>query len=88
MGIYEYGKTKGGIIGSEKGTSTINKCYYLKTEVATQGVNGIEDSTLDVISCTDENEITSDILNANILTLTHEDEWREWKQEESYPTFK
>lgn len=83
-----WGKTKAGIIGSERGTSTINKCYYLKTEGATQGVNGIEDSTIDVVQCTSVSEITADILNENITTLTHEEEWKTWEQGEEYPIIK
>ena len=84
-----WGHGFGGIVGSNKGTSvTINKCYYLKTEKATQAVNGIEDSTLDVVQCTSASEITAEILNANITTITHEDEWKGWKAgEKGYPVF-
>ena len=84
-----WGHTFGGIVGSNKGTSvTINKCYYLKTEKATQAVNGIEDSTLDVVQCTSASEITAEILNANITTITHEDEWKAWKAgEKGYLVF-
>lgn len=78
----------GGIVGSNTGTDIIiNKCYYLKKEKATQAVNGVEDSTLDVVQCTSVAEITAETLNANINTIEHDVEWRKWMQGEKYPVF-
>lgn len=79
--------SSGGIVGNNC-TSTLNKCYYLKTEGVNQAVSGIDDSTLDVLQCTSVNEITADILNENIMVLTHEEEWKEWEQGENYPILK
>ena len=85
---YNIGQSSKGIVGPNSGTVTINKCYYLKTEKATQVVRGVEDSTLDVVQCTSASEITAEILNANITTITHEDEWKGWKAgEKGYPVF-
>ena len=82
------GSRVGGIASSISNTAAINKCYYLKTEKTTQAVNGIEDSMLDVVQCTSPSEITAEILNANISTIEHEDEWKAWKAgEKGYPVF-
>ena len=78
-------EARGGILGSEQGTTTLNKCYYLITEGVTQAIKGTEDDTTVVTPCTSKNEITAEQLNANINLIEHEDEWKEWKQGKEYP---
>lgn len=83
-------KTGGGqgIVGSNSGTVTLNKCYYLKTTSVTKAIGGTDDDTTVVTACTNQNEITADILNDNIDNIEHTDEWKKWKMgEDGYPIF-
>ena len=79
---------KGGIVGKNEGTITLNKCYYLLTKDVSQAVHGAEDDIEKVTACKNVEEITPEILNNNIDSIEHEEEWKRWKiGENGYPIF-
>ena len=78
----------GGIIGY--GGSNITSCYYLKSKQSLLGVGGTgQDDTTKVTAINNISEITASMLNANIDSIEHEEEWARWIDgPNGYPVFK
>lgn len=75
---------------SSRSSAALNKCYYLKLEQNLYAVGDTsEDDTTKVTAVTDVSEITAAILNSNIDSIEHEEEWTRWVDgPNGYPVFK
>lgn len=80
----------GGITGYTYSGATILGCYYLKNKQNILGVAGTgQDDTSKVTAINNISEITAAMLNANIDSIEHEEEWARWVDgPNGYPIFK
>ena len=80
----------GGITGYTYSGATIVGCYYLKSKQNLLGIGGTsQDNTTKVTGVNNISEITAAILNANIDSIEHGEEWTRWIDgPNGYPIFK
>lgn len=95
VNCYNTGAVSGNAIGfimfnSGGSSASLNKCYYLKLKPNILAVGGTsQDETTKVTAVTDVSEITATILNSNIDSIEHEEEWTRWIDgPNGYPVFK